>query len=118
MNALVDSVLSGNLISMPVRVTATGMLDTISLLKTVAIFNAPPADLALSASTDAVIANETFTYNLDIGNTSAASLMTTELRAFLPAAVTVSSISDGGTEVNTGEIVWNIGNTWRSGFLA
>ena len=67
------------------------MLDTISLLKTVAVFNAPLsaplADLALSASTDAVIANEIFTYNLDIGNTNAASLTTTEIRAFLTMRV-------------------------------
>ena len=68
--------------------------------------------MALSASTDAVIANETFTYNLDFGNTSGAALTTTALRAFLPAGVTVNSISDGGTEVSTGEVVWSVGNTW------
>ena len=109
-NALVDSVLSGNLISVPVRVTATALNDTIDLLKTVAVFNDPLVDLALSASTDPVMPNETFTYNLDFGNTSAGTLTTTELRAFLPAGVTVSSISDGGTEVNTGEVVWGAVN--------
>ncbi|NOZ53643.1 MAG: hypothetical protein GXP08_10965, partial [Gammaproteobacteria bacterium] len=40
----------------------------------------------------------------------AGSLTTVELRAFLPSGVTVSSISDGGTEVNPGEVVWNEGS--------
>ena len=114
-NALVvASVLSGNLISAPVRVTATDLGDTINLLNTVAVFNSPSADLALSASTDPVVPNETFTYQLDFGNTSAGSLTTVELRAFLPSGVTVSSISDGGTEVSPGEVVWNEG-TLNSG---
>ncbi|MCP5009939.1 MAG: DUF11 domain-containing protein, partial [Aestuariibacter sp.] len=108
-NALVASVLSGNLITTPVRVTATGLGDTINLSNTVAVYNTPSADLAVSASTDPVVANETFTYQLDFGNTSAGSLTTTTLSAFLPAGVTVSSISDGGTEVTTGVVVWSEG---------
>jgi hypothetical protein len=107
-NAFVDSVLSGNLISTPVRVTATDLGDTIDLLKTVALYNTPSADLALSASTDPVVPNETFTYQLDFGNTSGGSLSSVALRAFLPSGVTVSSISDGGLEVSTGEVVWNV----------
>ena len=109
-NALVDSVLSGTLISLPLRVTATGMEDTIDLLKTVAVFNSPAAELALSASTDPVTANETFTYSLDFGNTGSGALSTVELRAYLPPGVTVSSISDGGTDTGNGEIVWNEGS--------
>ncbi|RLJ17091.1 hypothetical protein DJ030_15095 [bacterium endosymbiont of Escarpia laminata] len=109
-NALVASVEDGNLITTPVRVTATGLGDDIDLLKTVAVFNDPSADLALGASTDPVVANETFTYQLDFGNTSAGSLTTVELRAFLPSGVTVSTISDGGIEVNLGEVVWNEGS--------
>ncbi|MCF6212268.1 MAG: DUF11 domain-containing protein, partial [Gammaproteobacteria bacterium] len=106
-NALVASVLSGSLITTPVRVTATGLEDTINLLHTVAVFNSPSAELALSASTDPVVANETFTYQLDFGNTSGGDLTTVELRAFLPAGVTVNSISDGGAEASTGVVVWN-----------
>ena len=107
-NALVDSVLSGNLITTPVRVTATDLGDTINLLNTVAVFSSPSADLALSASTDPVVANETFTYQIDVGNTSAGALTSTELRAFLPSGVTVNAISDGGAEVATGEVVWSV----------
>ena len=102
------SVLSGNLISTPVRVTATGLYDTINLLNTVAVFNSPSVDLALSASTDPVVANETFTYNLDFGNTSAESLTTVVLQATLPAGVSVDSISNGGTEISPGVVEWNV----------
>jgi len=100
--------LSGNLIAMPVRVTATGMGDTINLLKTVAVLNTPLMDLALGASMDPVTPNETFTCNLDIGNASAGTLTTLQLRASLPPGVTVTAVSDGGTEIRTGEVVWNI----------
>jgi len=64
-----------------------------------------------------VVANETFTYQLDFGNTSAGSLTTVELRAFLPSGVTVSSISDGGTEINPGEVVWNEGTLDAGAFI-
>ena len=109
-DTLVASVLSGNLISTPVRVTATDLGDTINMLNTVAIYNTPLADLAISTSVDPIVPNETFTYQLDFGNTSASSLTNSELRAFLPAGVTIDSISDGGTEVTTGEVVWNEGS--------
>jgi len=95
---------------MPVRVSATGLGGAINLLKAIPVFNTPAADLALSASTDPVIANETFTYNLDVGNVSAGTLTTSQLRASLPAGVTVAVISGAGTEVSAGEIVWNIGS--------
>ena len=109
-NAIVDSVLSGNLIVAPVRVTATGLNDVIDLRKVVALYNTPSADLALSASVDPVVPDQTFTYQLDFGNTSAGSLSNTELRAFLPAGVSVVSISDGGVEVVTGEVMWDEGS--------
>jgi uncharacterized repeat protein (TIGR01451 family) len=107
-NTLVANVLSGNLITTPVRVTADGLEDVIDQLNTIEVNNTPSADLALSASRDPVAPSETFTYNLDFGNTSAGSLTTVELRAFLPAGVTVNSISDGGMEVSPGEVVWSL----------
>jgi uncharacterized repeat protein (TIGR01451 family) len=61
-------------------------------------------------SIDPVIPDETFTYYLDTGNTSAVSLTNTELRAYLPAGVTVNAVSDGGAEVVDGEVVWDIGS--------
>ncbi|MEN8177170.1 MAG: hypothetical protein ABFS39_00945, partial [Pseudomonadota bacterium] len=108
-NALVASVLSGNLITTPVRVTATGLGDIIDLQNTVAVYNAPSADLALSASTDPVVANETFTFNVDVGNISSVTLPA-QLSTSLPAGVSVVTISDGGAEVSPGEVVWDLGS--------
>ena len=107
-NALVDAAtLNGVSITLPVTYSATG-ISNIQINKTVEVFNTPSADLALSASTDPVVANETFTYQIDVGNTSAGALTSTELRAFLPSGVTVNAISDGGAEVATGEVVWSV----------
>jgi uncharacterized repeat protein (TIGR01451 family) len=103
-------ILSGNLISVPVRVSATGLEDRIDLLKTVAVYNTPPAEVALSTSKDPVVAYQGFTYYLDVGNTSGGSLTNTELRAYVPPGFTVNGISDGGTEVSAGEVVWTIGS--------
>jgi len=112
-NALVGAAtLNGVTITLPVTFSATG-ISNVQINKAVYV-NTASADLALSASTDPVVPNETFTYQLDFGNTSAGSLTTVELRAFLPSGVTVSSISDGGTEVSPGEVVWNEG-TLNSG---
>jgi len=96
----------GMLITAPIRVSATG-IDTIVADKTVSIYNSPETELALSASTDPVIAGETFTYNIDVGNVSAGTLTTLQLKTLLPSGVSVVSISDGGSEVTPGEIVWN-----------
>ena len=109
-NALVDDILRGNLITLPIRVTATGLEDTMDLRKTVAVYNDPSADLALGASTDPVVPGEVFTYTLDVGNIGATALTGTELRATLPDGVTVSAISNGGTEDTNGEVVWNLGS--------
>ncbi|MCF6364408.1 MAG: DUF5011 domain-containing protein [Gammaproteobacteria bacterium] len=106
-NALVNAAtLNGVTIALPVTFGAAG-ISNVQINKTVDVFNTPSADLALSASTDPVVANETFTYQLDFGNTSGGDLTTVELRAFLPAGVTVNSISDGGAEASTGVVVWN-----------
>jgi hypothetical protein len=117
-NALVGNVLSGNLITFPVRVSATGMTDIMNQLKTVAVNNTPSADLALGASTDPVIANQSFTYRLDFGNTSAGALSNIELRAYLPEGITVDSISDGGTAVNASEVLWSVAPMGAGAFLS
>ena len=110
-NALVSVLqLDGNLIAAPVRVTANNVKDTIDLLKVVRVNSDPAADLALSASTDPVAPGETFTFNVDLGNPSTSALANVELRATLPAGLTVNSISDGGTDMGNGEVVWMLTN--------
>ena len=103
---------------LPVRVTATGLEDVIDLRKTVAIYDDPSADLALGASVDPVVPTETFTYTLDVGNTSAGALTNTTLTAYLPAGVTVDTISNGGSEASTGVVVWSLGSVGAGAVLS
>lgn len=109
-NAIIDTVLSGNIINLPIRVTSPNLTDDVVLLKTLAVFNTTSADLALSASADPVAPGETFNYQLDFGNTSAGALSNTELRAHLPDGIVVNSISNGGMEVSPGVVVWSESN--------
>ena len=102
-----DTLLSGNLIQLPLRITATGVTDDIHLLKTVSVYNNSSIDLALSASTDPVVPNQSFSYHLDFGNISGSSLSNLVLRAYLPAGVSLNTISDNGTEVAPGVVEWS-----------
>ena len=110
-NALVDvDVSSGELITIPVQVSAASLGGSIDQLNTIAVYNLPSAELVLSASTDPVTANETFTYRLDIGNVTENSLSTLQLRASLPSEVIVIGVSDSGMEMTPNEVVWDISN--------
>ncbi|MGD8568893.1 MAG: hypothetical protein PVJ39_12445, partial [Gammaproteobacteria bacterium] len=107
-NALVDVLqLDGNLIATPVRVTATDLGDTIDLVKTVRVNSDPFADLALSASTDAIVPGGAVTFNIDIGNTSGGTLSNLQLLAKLPAGVTITN-TGGGTNNGNNEVVWSV----------
>jgi len=100
--------LNGTLISAPISVTLDEMDDTLQVVHTVPINSTASAQLSLSANKDPVISNETYTLNVDLGNIKNGVLTNTQLRAFLPAGVTVNRISDGGTDVGNGEILWNL----------
>lgn len=66
------------------------------------------AELTLTASADAVVPGESFTYDLFVGQVGAQALLETELRLELPAGVVVQSISDGGVADSDGSIVWDL----------
>jgi len=121
-NAIVLSPLdvpTGTLIDTPIRVTSPDIVDIVNVTKTVAVNNNPISQLAISASKDPVIPGENLVYQFNIGNINATALGNPELRATLPAGVTVNSISDDGTRDDaTGEIIWTVaslaaGNTIR-----
>ncbi len=105
---LATGLANGILIATAVRVTATGLVHDINLLNTTTVFNAPSAELSLSASADPVTVNEIFTYHLDVGNVSAGALTTLQLRANLPPGVTISAFSAGGTQVGSDVVVWDV----------
>jgi len=46
-------------------------------------------------------------FNIDASNISAGALGNVEIRATLPAGVTVDSVSAGGTDLGNGEVVWS-----------
>jgi len=95
------------LINSPIRVTSPDIVDIVNVTKTVAVNNSPMSQLTMSASKDPVIPGDNLAYQFNIGNINTAALANPELRAVLPAGVTINSISDGGTlDSATGEIVW------------
>ncbi|MCF6337277.1 MAG: PKD domain-containing protein [Gammaproteobacteria bacterium] len=111
-NAVVLSSLdvpTGTLINALTRVTSPDIIDIVNVTTTVAVNNTPISQLAMSASKDPVIPGDNLVYQFNIGNINTAALTNSELRAVLPAGVTVNNISNGGTlDDTTGEIVWII----------
>ncbi|MFT2089744.1 PKD domain-containing protein, partial [Paraglaciecola sp. 2405UD69-4] len=104
-----NTMLDGETVTLVTSISGTD-IDIAHVEKTITINNEPSAELALSASTDVVIAGESFSYVVDLGNIDSSSLDETELRVELPAGVTVSSISDGGVEESAGVVVWTEGS--------
>lgn len=106
-NAIVDGAFGdGELIATPVRVTATGFGDTIDLLDVIRTARDPQAELALSASSDPVARDETFSFKVDLGHIGDLALTNARVRLVLPAGLTVQSVSDGGT-MSGNEVTWS-----------
>jgi len=106
---VVADALAGSLITAPVRVTSSDVIDIVNVSKTVAVNNDPMSQLAISASKDPVMPGDSLTLTFDVGNIDNMALDNLELRARLPAGITVDGISDGGSQdATTGEIVWDV----------
>jgi hypothetical protein len=99
---------NGSLITGPFALRATGV-NPIHLNPTTPVNGAAAADLEFGVDFDPVVAGQSITYNLDVGQIGAASLANTQLTAYLPAGVSVTSASDGGTESTPGVVSWNLG---------
>ncbi|HED38988.1 MAG TPA: DUF11 domain-containing protein, partial [Chromatiales bacterium] len=107
--SVLPGVLAGSLITAPVRVTSSDVIDIVNVSKTVAVNNDPMSQLAISASKDPVMPGESLTLTFDVGNIDNMALDNLELRAALPTGITVDDISDGGSQDGTtGEIVWSV----------
>ena len=100
--------INGDSITALITVTADELSQAITNNKSIEINNTPSAQLSISANKDPVMPGETYTLNLDLGNISGSVLTNTQLRAFLPPGVTVNSISDGGTDLGNGEVLWDL----------
>jgi len=105
---LANTLGNGSLVRALFALSATGV-DQIDAVKTVQIYDSPAAQLAFGATANPVIATQAFTYNFDIGQIGLNALTNAQLRATLPHGVTVGTISGGGAQDASGDIVWNLG---------
>ena len=106
---VIPSVSAGAQIVASVQATSSSLIDIISVSKAVAVDNNPKSQLAMSASKDPVMPGDSLTLTFDVGNIDSVSLNSLELRAILPAGITVDSISNNGTtDDTTGDVVWAV----------
>lgn len=106
---VLDTVTAGNAIDTFVRVSATGV-NPISVVKTVPVIANPILELALGAGADAVAPGQSIEFELDLGHVGDTTLTGGELQLELPGELSVTAISDGGSEIDDGRIVWPVGN--------
>ena len=108
-SVLANVVGNGNLIRAWFQLTATGAPE-LETTRTVQIFDSPGAELALTTTANPVTNAQAFIYNVDVGQIGATALTTAQLRAHLPAGLTLGTISDGGAkDAASGDVVWTIG---------
>ncbi|MCG8612147.1 MAG: DUF11 domain-containing protein [Pseudomonadales bacterium] len=100
--------ITGDLIALPVQVTAEGLNDRIDLLTTSVVNNDPTIDLAMSTTVDPVIPGETFSYWIDVSNASTSALSNATVTATLPEGVTFVSASDGGIQNDSQTVTWSL----------
>jgi hypothetical protein len=107
---------NGNLIRSSFVATGTDVSE-VHLVKTIQVHDSPGAQLALSATANPVTNAQAFTYNIDVGQIGTSALANTEIRARVPAGLTVGTISDGGVKDASGDIVWSVGTVGVSAYL-
>jgi len=102
-----SSVGNGNLIRAPFRLTGTGA-DEIVSIKTIQVHDNPAAQFVIGASASPVVPGQAITYTADIGQIGAAALANARIHLWLPAELTVASISDAGAQPTPSEVVWDV----------
>ncbi len=108
----------GEQIITPVRVSSSSVTDIVSVSRTVVVDNTPKSQLAVSASKDPLMPGDSLTFTVNVGNIDSMVLDNLELRATLPAGVTVNGTSDSSTEdAVTGDIVWDVSSLAVGGTL-
>ncbi len=103
------AVTAGTSIQTSVRVTANGTGNSVDLVRTASVVASQPVFFSLTPSKDPVTPGESFSYELDLGNASNATVSGAALSLTLPAGLTVNSISNSGTQ--SGNVIsWNVGS--------
>ena len=99
---------NGNLMRFPFRTSGTGVSE-VRAVKTVQVFDSPGAQLDLGTTANPITNNQAFVYNVDVGQIGANALANAQVRVRLPAGLTLGTISNGGTQDTSGDIVWSLG---------
>jgi uncharacterized repeat protein (TIGR01451 family) len=97
-------------------VAATGQ-RTQRIAKTIPVYGAPAAQLALGSAVNPVTPGQAFTLNLDLGQVGPTALTGAKLRVLVPPGLAVGAISDGGAQASPGQVTWDIGAIPLSGTL-
>lgn len=99
--------IGGDLIDLPIRITATGLGDDIDLRAVSSVDGFPQAELVLTASEDPATAGGSVTFTAMVGNPGTTSISPT-LQLDVPEGSTVSSASTGGMATG-GTTQWTLG---------
>ncbi|HVY28234.1 MAG TPA: hypothetical protein VHB79_16875 [Polyangiaceae bacterium] len=98
---------SGTLITAPFALRAPGV-NPVNVLKTVPVYAKPSAQLVLGTEVAPVAPDQTFSYQLDVGQIGAKALANSTLTVYLPPSVSITAASDQGK--SEGNVVsWNLG---------
>lgn len=97
----------GSLASGPFLVRATGV-NPLNAFKTLPTHAKPAAQLALGTAVDPIVAGQSYSYDIDVGQIGTLGLAGTTLKLLLPSGVTVGTVSDGGTAA-AGVVTWSVG---------
>ena len=107
---VLPGVIPGSEIDLNVTVTAQDLAENIVRSKTVRVDNRPESVVAISADSDSLVAGETVSFDIDVGNISATNLQDTMLLLQVPEGVSASAVSDGGFLSDTSNtVIWNLG---------
>jgi uncharacterized repeat protein (TIGR01451 family) len=107
-SVLAASAGDGSLASTSFEVRAVGV-NPLHVFKTVAVHAKPSAQLALGTAFVPVTPGQTFTYDVDVGQVGAGSLVDSQLTLELPPEVTAGQVSDAGSATD-GVVTWSLGD--------
>jgi hypothetical protein len=77
--------------------------------KTVAVRANATAQVNIGSAANPVTPGQAFVLNVDVGNIGAGALQGAKLRATLPVGLTISAVSDGGSQPAASQVEWDIG---------
>lgn len=112
-SVLAASAGDGSLASTSFEVRAVGV-NPLHVFRTLAVHAKPAAQLALGTAFAPVTPGQSFTYDVDVGQIGAGSLVDTLLTLQLPPEVTAGQVSDTGSE-SDGVVTWSLGDLPVSG---